>query len=510
MSTIRHVLPVLFVLIFLFPALTYADKAVIQVDNLNVRTGPGLNYERTGQVNKAETFDIIKEKDNWLQISINGKQGWVAKWLTKVNKSEAVQSNKYQSKVDYLRIRSSPSFDSQVYGHLMRDQVVQSTKQEGEWLKIDHKNGWVHADYVTATKDQAPSEPKEEEKKEPEPQKSIGKIKVRTNVLNVRSAGNTKGDIVSKIRNGDMAEYISNVNDWYQIKLQNGQKGWVAGWLVDEVNTVSMPDPPKEPPKKPAPENKQVVELKYNHTNLRKGPSTTNQVVGSGQQGETFPVIEKQGEWYKIQYKGGAAFVAGWIVKESTSTKPDQQGTINGSLKGKTILIDAGHGGRDSGAIGRSGSYEKTHTLQTAQSLKKALENKGAKVLMARDVDEYVSLSIRSYYSNSSSADVFLSLHYNSAPKHVSASGINTYYYHNRDKPLASVIQKNMINATGLKNRGVQYGNFHVIRENKKPALLLELGFLSDITEEQTIQKTGYKTKVSQGITNGLLEYFSK
>ena len=115
-------------------------------------------------------------------------------------------------------------------------------------------------------------------------------------------------------------------------------------------------------------------------------------------------------------------------------------------------------------------------------------------------------LEDRAALSNSNKADAFVSIHYNNVPNVPSASGIETFYYHNNT--LANAIHGELIKATGLNNRKVKYGNYRVIRDNKQPAALLELGFLSNVAEEKTISQTSYHKKAAQGILNGLNVYF--
>lgn len=483
----------------------YADQAIVQVDHLNVRTGPSTNYDRIGQVQKNQSYAIVEAKGNWLKIKWNGKTGWVAKWLTKVKTESKASASSYTSKYDYLRIRSTAGLDGKIKGYLMKGDRVQPQGTRGKWFLIKKGNieGWVHGDYLTKnSSSNSSSDSKEKGTKETS---ANGKVKVGTAVLNVRSGNSTKGKILTQVRKGQVYEYIAKKDRWYKIKYDKGKTGWVAGWLVNETSTNSDSSSGSETNHA---NSETYVSLDYNSTNIRNGPSTNHKVVGRAHKGDRFDVITKEGQWYKIDYKGKEAYVAGWIVKEQKESSDPTPTTPSGSLKGKTIMVDAGHGGRDSGAIGRSSSYEKNLTLDTAYLLKKELENQGAKVLMTRTKDEYISLSIRSYYAKSSNADAFLSLHYNSAPLNIAATGINSYYYHSKDQKLASSIQSFMISHTGLRNRGAKKGNFHVIRENNKPAVLLELGFLSDAREEQTLRTSSYQKRVSQGITEGLIHYF--
>lgn len=506
-----------FLLLILFTAFLWgqkspvqADTAIIKVDYLNIRTGPGTDHQRIGQVHSNQRYSIIEEKNNWLKIKWNGKEAWVAKWLTNVQKDKKpTVTNSYSSKVDYLRIRSEAGLHGSIKGYLMKGDLVSAGQKKGNWIFIEdgQVKGWVHSGYMTKKESniEPPSQPaKETPQKKPETAADLptkGKIKVGTAILNVRSQGSTKGNVMTQIRKNQVYDYINEQDRWVQIKLEDGRIGWVAGWLVNKVK-----DQPETNPATPS--TSTLVSLQYNGTNLRSGPSTSYEIVGKGNKGEEYKVINKQGQWYQILYGNRKAYVAGWIVTE-LEKEHKESSIITGSLKGRTIMIDAGHGGKDSGAVGRAGTYEKTLTLATSKKLKQLLESKGAKVLMTRDEDEYYALNIRTIYANRANIDAFISIHYNSAPWHVVASGVSSYYYHNRDKNLASSIQSEIALQTGLKNRGIHYGNFHVIRETKKPSVLLELGFVSDAREEQTIRSSQYQKKVSEGIVKGLINYFN-
>ncbi|WP_079530376.1 N-acetylmuramoyl-L-alanine amidase [Halobacillus hunanensis] len=485
-------------LIWLTPNLVHANKAVIQVDHLNIRSGPSLSHSIIGKAHNQETYHVVDQKSDWVQIQGNEKKGWVAGYLVKMKQDQSVTS-----KVDHLRVRSEPGVNSTVRGYLMKNEQAAKQDEQGEWvlIKSAKASGWVHSDYLRTYDSQV--SPTESQTKTAS---SLGEITVTAAVLNVRSQKSTNSSIVAQVSKGKTFTYIAESNGWYQIKLNDTKTGWVAGWLVTsdaEDSTGPSTDVTK-------------ITLQFNGTNIRTGPSSNTTVLASGHKGEQFNVLGKENQWYKIQYQGKEAYVAGWIVKEETSSsdapptvpsQPSKPGS--GGLKGRTIVIDAGHGGFDPGAIGVSGSYEKTLTLQTAQQLKRTLEQNGAQVIMTRSNDSYVSLSARTIVSNASKADLFISVHYNSYPQSASATGFSTYYYHSNAKSLASTIQSGMSRATELRDRGIRHGDFHVLRNNNKPAVLLELGFLSNSKEEQTVSSTNYQKKVSQGIKNGLENYFN-
>lgn len=185
---------------------------------------------------------------------------------------------------------------------------------------------------------------------------------------------------------------------------------------------------------------------------------------------------------------------------DDTTTQPGNNGR-------KLVVLDAGHGAKDSGAVGVTGKYEKKFNLaivlKAAELLKK--ENK-IDVVLTRSDDTFLELKERVAIANNLKADLFISVHANSASSS-SASGTETYYERVDSKALANVMHKYLVQATGLTDRGVRYGNFHVIRETKMPAVLLEVGYLSNKTDEALLFTEALQNKVAASIVSGIKEY---
>ncbi len=230
-------------------------------------------------------------------------------------------------------------------------------------------------------------------------------------------------------------------------------------------------------------------------------------VVGYASKGQHFQALGSQNNWVHIALpRGGTAWIAGWLVGDSTTSSSSS--TQGNQLSGKTIVIDPGHGGFDSGAIGISGTLEKNATLSEASVLASKLSQAGANVIMTRQSDVYVTLSGRVNVSTAYHADAFVSLHYNSSVP--SAQGITTFYYSGgKDKPMAEAVQNQLGRKTGRKNDGVRFGDFHVLRENPEHAILIELGFISNYSEEFAVTSQSFQTKAAEGITAGLEDYFN-
>ena len=178
------------------------------------------------------------------------------------------------------------------------------------------------------------------------------------------------------------------------------------------------------------------------------------------------------------------------------------------SLQGWTIVVDAGHGGHDTGARGNK-SQEKDYTLDIARRLQKYLVERGANALLSRSNDTYITLQGRVDFAQSRNADLFISIHMNSSPS-ASSNGTETFFYTSTSQFLAREIHKEFVTATGRKSRGVSQARFYVIRKTTMPSVLLECAFVSNPTEENIALSNQWRERVAQGVTRGVLNYVEK
>ncbi|WP_456278161.1 SH3 domain-containing protein [Bacillus sp. AK128] len=570
------------------PILAENSKVVINVNSLNVRSGPGLSYKAVASVNQNEQYEVLAKEGDWFQIKISNQlNGWVAGWLVteqkpgsgNANESTTEKIEKLESTADGLRIRKGPGTSFQVVGSVDKGDVLEFQERSENWVKISFKNyvGWVHSDYVKGlpsesappTKEektviktgnvkattlnvrlspslnaavigkvkqkdqvdvysekydwyeinlnnktgwvhkdyidiQTETNPKPEEKEEEQKPEASQLAVVTATLLNVRDDFTLNGKVISQVKKGDQLELISEQNNWCQVKLSDGKIGWVAGWYIEKVTQTP-------PPVEGTPDSTSSVTILYNTTNIRSGPSTNDSIVTRAMQGDIFTIIEKVDDWYKISLSNGEiGYVAGWIVSTTGSIPKVERPGMNQYFAGKTIVIDPGHGGRDSGAKGVRGTLEKTITLRAAKLLDEKLRAAGATSVLTRNQDVYVSLNNRVSLSHYYQADAFISLHFDSSV-YPSANGITTYYYNkSKDYSLGESLQTELIKQTSLKDRGVKYGNYHILRHNNRPSVLLELGFLSSITEESLVTTASYQDKISTAIFNGLAYEFKK
>lgn len=187
--------------------------------------------------------------------------------------------------------------------------------------------------------------------------------------------------------------------------------------------------------------------------------------------------------------------------------KTKQKENISANLKGKVIVIDAGHGGTDYGAI-RDGINEKDINLDVAKRVEDILRRKGYKVGMTRTNDTYVSLEDRCNHSESMNPALFVSVHVNSCAG-TEPKGIETHYYHDNSIELANIIHAKMTKAIKTPNRGLFKSKFYVINHTTVPAVLLEIGFISNEQERADLVSSKRKQATAQAIAEGIIEYIN-
>ena len=267
---------------------------------------------------------------------------------------------------------------------------------------------------------------------------------------------------------------------------------------------------------------------------------------------EQVRTMDKEAKFYH-----GDLFIPQTFARKTLSSffkqEPIAKGTIAARIRDlpiKTVVIDAGHGGKDPGAIGRKGLKEKGVVLDIAKRLKRKLNNLGINVILTRARDEFLSLSRRSRVANVKKADFFISIHAN-ASRSKWISGVEVFYlseavddnkravrvaknynldlkekYSGPDTEqiiwhllfrddrkssieLAEEVSRSLSRNLSQRNRGKKPARFYVLQTNV-PAILIEVGFISNSREEQRLRTGSYRDKIAQGIANGIVQYNRK
>ncbi|MNW52612.1 Sporulation-specific N-acetylmuramoyl-L-alanine amidase [compost metagenome] len=175
----------------------------------------------------------------------------------------------------------------------------------------------------------------------------------------------------------------------------------------------------------------------------------------------------------------------------------------------KLVVLDAGHGGSDPGAISVTKKKEKDFNLAVALKVQALLKNEAnIELVMTRESDTYPTLQDRAKLANSLNATIFISIHANSGS--ATASGVETYYSRSESIALANVMHKYLVESSGLSDRKVRSKSLHVTRETTMPAVLLECGYLSNKNDDALLYTEDFQNSVAQGIVKGIKEYLGE
>jgi len=198
---------------------------------------------------------------------------------------------------------------------------------------------------------------------------------------------------------------------------------------------------------------------------------------------------------------------AGQFAAEITTARVSEENAVivNGVKKYKVVL-DAGHGDGDSGAVSVLGKLEKEFTLAMVRKVGAILEKEqGLLVLYTRKDDTFLELDERVQFANEQNAALFLSIHGNSYLE--STRGVETYYWREESIDLANVIHDYVLKAGGLQDRSVRKNNYRVITKTTMPAVLLEAGYLSNKEEATLLYNEAYQNKLAAGIADAIKAY---
>jgi len=172
------------------------------------------------------------------------------------------------------------------------------------------------------------------------------------------------------------------------------------------------------------------------------------------------------------------------------------------------VVLDAGHGGSDPGAKSLSGKWEKDFNLSVVKKVKEILSKESKiQLVLTREGDTYPTLDDRINLANSLNADLFISVHGNSNTK-PDVNGTETYYWRPESQPLAELLHKNAVAATGFKDNGVRTAEFKVVKYTTMPAALLEVGYLSNADNEKKMLDEKFQQRVAEAIAATIKQYF--
>lgn len=483
----------------------------VKHNQVNLRQGPNTTSPILGQANEGDVFTLTGKVNDWYQIRRpDGSAAYVANWLADIYDpsrplaqgdqapqesetpqppphpeptpspspspapSSQVEGKTFASRYDRVNLRSGPGTSFATLGQVNKGAQFTGVREENGWILLQWqgRDVWVRQDLVTSdlsllTGDT--SSPEEQDPLAPPHQVSV----LETN------------------REHGQASLVLSVGTAKVTILSNTKET-----LLIEVDGAQVPAGLQNPVAGTRP----FTDLALTNISDRKV-----QITAKAETGGYFR-LDRSNDRFTL-----------------TAVAKHKDGNLG--LKGKTIVLDPGHGNYsggtvDPGAISKhNGLKEIDFNTNVLMYLKDMLEAQGAKVYMTRGYDPvHITLAQRAQLANDHSADAFISLHGDSAAN-TSAYGAGTWLY-TGDKRLTSAAQKDVrnalassVNAAIAKATGrpayIKYENFAVTRETKIPSILVEAGFLSNPEDAALLATEDYQRKLAQGLYNGLDAYFA-
>ncbi|MFL2116447.1 GW dipeptide domain-containing protein, partial [Marinilactibacillus psychrotolerans] len=507
-----------------------SEKEINYVATINrgtdtINTNPYGTFESKYVAHSSKYLNkqvkVIKEavtgRATWALISVGGKQiGWIDKEalnIEKVTSEKSVQYTRYISRMtDGINTKpygtegySTVAKSSAYFGKKVQV-IKEATTQRATWalISIDGKQlGWIDKaalsefEVIISEKDI----------------NYYALIKRDSDSITTKPYGTKDYETITKSSqylNKEVKitkEAVTDRATWAYITINGKNVGWIDKAALDIERVTS-----------------ETNVADYKARIIRKGDSISSEPWGtegyvvkssSSNYFGTEVTVKKEAKtrratWVLIALNGKEL---GWIDKAALKKLDPNK---------RVVVIDAGHGGSDPGAQA-GGVKEKDLNLTVSKKVQTKLKNAGYEVIMTRSTDVFVELSERARIANTSSADIFVSIHTNSFNS--TANGIETYSYNGsgtannpivakdpdrllKSSLLSEAVQDALLDKTGASNRGDKKANFHVIRETGMPAILTEMGFIDNSAERAKLVKDSYQNQIADGIVLGIKEYF--
>ncbi|MBC7325916.1 MAG: N-acetylmuramoyl-L-alanine amidase, partial [Moorella sp. (in: Bacteria)] len=461
----------------------------------------------------------------------------------------------------YVNIRTGPGMEYEIIDVLPRGTELKLLEVAPGWYRVqlyDGRRGWVSATYAEPVPDklpgdggtpvtpQPPGDTRPPGNDQPPGDQPQGLAVIGNKPVAILAGPSPVEKHIATAAAGSKLPIWEKRGDWWQVELDNGQRGWLASTLA----TFAPYEPPGDKPGsgepalritgvtvEPAGPDLQVsvkasgvFTYKTSYWNNRLIVDIAGAIldVPAGQEVVAVnrdPVARvRLGQFTPDTVR--VVFDLSDAARLRSKPAADKKGVIfllqEPSLKGSKIVLDPGHGtdpeGPDPGAIGPSGVQEKDVNLAIALKLAALLKEAGVDVYLTRNGENTpYTLAGRAYYANDVGADLFISIHAN-ASYSSTAAGTSTYFYAPPDtilgqqrverQRLATAIQQALVASVGRQDLGVKEANFSVLRNTDMPSVLVEMAFISNPTEEKLLASPAFQAKVAEGIFKGIKMYF--
>ncbi|NLX91852.1 MAG: SH3 domain-containing protein [Firmicutes bacterium] len=475
---------------------------IVSGNSVNIRSGPGTDYDRLTQVNAGTRLTVLAEKGGWLQVEIpGGGKGWIlgdyVDFQDPASPGNVNLGGNYTMPSgaasfalvmkDSVNVRTSPSQSSSVIAQVSSGQQLEVTGKQNNWLAVrlpDGRSGWIAGwlaavGYDTQKKENpAPGGRPAEliSRWSPGGQNAASDLPVLTDV----EVEKTGDGILLKV---SAASYLAFPSSF---RLNNPSR------LVFDFNANLG-------------EDSAAPTLQANW-----GPVTSFRL---GQFDEK-----------TVRIVADLRDAASYALDRSSDGRTITIQIRSVDSSGKLIVIDPGHGalqtwgGSDPGAIGPSGLRERDVVRSISLQLGNILLNEGFTVIYTREGETGLSLEDRAWVAGISGAELLVSIHANASTDR-SMSGTMTFYHApwgsdredqiSQRKKLANYIQSELLNRLQRENKGVREANFAVLRNCPVPAVLVEVAFISNPEEEKLLADQVFQRRAAEAIALGIKRYLT-
>ena len=336
----------------------------------------------------------------------------------------------------------------------------------------------------------------------------IKTVEVTRNGAPIRTTSIQSGiNRISHFPKGMKLQAVAEFGDMYKIELSPIEKAWIAKSDVkvktDYIEKTFLYDYRKRETK-----DKFIYEFalsKRTPYSITEGKEMILKIYNvSANDNDTAIFKFKLNQrlmGYNLKYKGDTLVLS--IKKEPKLDKKLP-------LKNVKIVVDAGHGGRELGAIGCCRNYEKDFNLSIARYLEFYLKEMGANVYMTRNSDRFVSLNDRVKYTNDKDAQIFISIHANSLPDSSNPQkhrGSSVYYYYDEARPLSEAIINALSKEMNINIEGVNQASFAVVRNTSAVSILVETAYVINPDDNELLMTDNFRKKYAKVLADGIKNY---
>jgi N-acetylmuramoyl-L-alanine amidase len=523
-------------------------------------TGRGKDYDRVAAIKPGQVLTYQDSMEGWIKVGdVAGNAGWVEG--SKLSLSDrnidfahraayGVQENDWRMQFMRIRevvpggtglmLRTGPSATASGIGGLSQgDRMRLLYIDSGEYVKVELANGtqgWVSRNWL----------------------KPVAGLVLPTESVRLQQVA--PGFLRLELTGQAAQAEVKSWGNFLQLSLADNPTR-LAGLVVQEYGAVEMTmDRNSLTAHFTTPVQYRVVEQTADRTVVEIRPVVTGVEAIAGASGQTYrihidgqtaPAARRDADSVVLNLPGallqsGAAVPAGIslpqgatgltarVVSGRSFALKRGDGYVDlvlfqSGLAGKTIVVDAGHGGTEAGARGPGGLQEEDFNLAVALKLQDWLQKAGAKVIMTRTGDTRCAspaelaqvpwaqqlrydLNCRAETANRNAADLFVSIHANANPSSA-MHGTTTYFASEnfnagQSKALAGYVQQQLVQYLGTLNVGVKDEDFYVVKYTDAPAILVETGFLTNLQEESWMKTDGFKAKAAEAIFRGITQFF--